>query len=651
MCGLVGYVEFKEGANCSKYFDSAINSLQRRGPDSYGKEEFISKYKIRFGHRRLSILDLSKAGTQPMTSFSGRYKIIFNGEIYNHIELRDYIKSKHNFNSWKSYSDTETLLNLFEFENFKKALQLIEGMFAISLFDSKTNTIFLSRDPMGEKPLYVSLNNQSLLFGSDLEALTNFSSFNRELSLDSLGMFFKYNYIPAPNSIYSGTYKCPAGKYITINLDSFVLNSVPKKFNDIFLNNGIFIDDYWSSIDFLDDKNSSSNNLHEASERLESILSASIKKQLISDVPIGAFLSGGIDSSLIAALMQKESSENIKTFTVGFKDEEYDESQEAKKISSFLGTDHTELIMSEDDVLRTMPDINSVFSEPFADPSQIPTLLLSKLAKHDVSVALSGDGADELFGGYDRYINAPLQWKKINRIPFSIRSPIASFMLTNSFLNNILSEKLLSLFSKIEIIKYEQDLFENISSGYDDLTKIFKHQMNTQSNLDYKDIWLKNNLKFEEKMMFADMNTFLQDDILCKVDRASMSCSLEVRTPFLHKHVLRESLKMPLEYKIKDKKGKFILKHILQKHIPKDLTNRPKKGFVMPLQKWITGPLSKDFNYYFSDESLSHNLINIETAQKMLQQHKDGKRNWQNQLWAIYSFQNWFHYNNIKFTI
>lgn len=651
MCGLVGYVEFKESANCSKHFNSAINSLDRRGPDAYGKEEFFAKYKIGFGHRRLSILDLSEAGTQPMTSFSGRYKIIFNGEIYNHLQLRDYIKSTHNFNSWKSYSDTETLLNLFEFESFKKALQLIEGMFAISLFDSKTNTIFLARDPMGEKPLYVSFNHQSLLFGSDLEALTNFSSFNKELSLESLGMFFKYNYIPAPHSIYRGTYKCPTGKYITIDLNKFILNSIPEKFNDVFLNNGIIIDDYWNCINFLDESNDSSKNFYEASERLESIISASIKKQLISDVPIGAFLSGGTDSSLIASLMQRESSENIKTFTVGFEEEKYDESQYAKRISSFLGTDHSEIIMSEDDVLKTMPDINSVFSEPFADPSQIPTLLLSKFAKTNVSVALSGDGADELFGGYDRYINAPLQWKKINRIPFLIRRPIASFISSNSFLNNILSEKLLSLFSKIEIIKYEQDLFKSISSGYDDLTTIFNHQINIKSNLDYKNIWLKDNLKFEEKMMYTDMHTFLQDDILCKVDRTSMSCSLEVRTPFLHKHVIEESLKMPLEYKIKNKQGKYILKHILQKHIPKDITDRPKKGFVMPLNNWIAGPLSKDFHYFFSDELLNHNLINIRTAQRMLQQHIDGKRNWQNQLWAIYSFQNWFHNNNIKFTI
>ena len=651
MCGLVGYVELKENAFCSRDIDSAIETLKRRGPDASGKDEFITNHKIGFGHRRLSILDLSVAGTQPMSSFSGRFKIIFNGEIYNHLELRDYIYKNHNFNSWKSQSDTETLLNLFEFESFKNALKLVEGMFAISLFDLKKNTIFFSRDPMGEKPLYISFNDKSLLFGSDLDALTTFSSFNKELSLHSLGLFFKHNFIPAPHSIYKGTYKCPTGKYISINLNSFLINSIPESFDDIFSNKGIAIDEYWSSLDLINEKKIQSISFNEASERLEAVLSNSIKKQLISDVPIGAFLSGGIDSSLITALMQKEVSEDIKTFTIGFRDTEYDESKYANNISSYLNTDHTELIMSENDVLKIMPDINNIYSEPFADASQIPTLLVSRLAKSNVSVALSGDGADELFGGYDRYIRAPLLWKKINKIPFSIRSRAASFVLSNSVFRNTLSERLASTSSKIRNIQYEYDLFESLSSGYDDLSKIYNYPLEIQPNHHHEGIWSNSSLKFEEKMMYTDMNTFLQDDILCKVDRASMSCSLEVRTPFLHKNVLEEAIKIPFSYKIQENSGKYILKHILQKHIPKNLIDRPKKGFVMPLHKWISGPLNKDFNQSFSDESFNHNLINIKTAQNMLEQHVSGKRNWQNQLWAIYSFQNWFHSNDIKFTI
>tara|TARA_B100000795_G_scaffold269692_1_gene259962 strand:- start:416 stop:2416 length:2001 start_codon:yes stop_codon:yes gene_type:complete len=666
VCGIVGYVELKNNPACSNYLDKAIESLTHRGPDSSGKDEFFIKQKVGFGHRRLSIQDISDAGAQPMTSFKGRYKLIFNGEIYNHNELREYINQEYNFNSWKSSSDTETLLNLFEFLNFKDALKLIKGMFAITLFDLQSNTIYFSRDRIGEKPLYISFNESSLLFGSELGSLTKFPAFNKDLSMNSLSSYFKFNYIPAPYSIYKGTFKCPPGKFIAINLNKFSVTSIPETFEDIFLNDGISINDYWSSIDLLNSNSLEYGNFNDASENLEAMLSNAVSDQLISDVPIGAFLSGGIDSSLITALMQKESMNKIKTFTIGFNDSRFDESGYAKDVSSHLGTDHTELILSESEVLNIMPNLSKIYSEPFADSSQIPTLLVSELARSKVAVALSGDGGDELFGGYNRYFMAPSVWSLLSKFPYSFRNFGADFFLSSPNLLKALEstsralykktpvqlvEKIQSLSSKVKNIKSEKDLFISLISGHEDLSQLLNFSGSPQSYVYDNEIWSNNHLSFQEKMMYLDMKTYLPDDIMCKVDRASMAFSLETRAPFLHQNIVEESLKMPLEFKIKNKTGKYILRDILYKHVPKELIERPKQGFGVPLEEWIRGPLKETFYDSISEQNLGHNLINNNTVKKMLDDHISGKRNWQNQLWAIYSFQNWYYDNDIEFKL
>ena len=666
MCGIVGYVELKNNPACSNYLDKAIESLTHRGPDSSGKDEFFIKQKVGFGHRRLSIQDISDAGAQPMTSFKGRYKLIFNGEIYNHNELREYINQEYNFNSWKSSSDTETLLNLFEFLNFKDALKLIKGMFAITLFDLQSNTIYFSRDRIGEKPLYISFNESSLLFGSELGSLTKFPAFNKDLSMNSLSSYFKFNYIPAPYSIYKGTFKCPPGKFIAINLNKFSVTSIPETFEDIFLNDGISINDYWSSIDLLNSNSLEYGNFNDASENLEAMLSNAVSDQLISDVPIGAFLSGGIDSSLITALMQKESMNKIKTFTIGFNDSRFDESGYAKDVSSHLGTDHTELILSESEVLNIIPNLSKIYSEPFADSSQIPTLLVSELARSKVAVALSGDGGDELFGGYNRYFMAPSVWFLLSKFPYSFRNFGADFFLSSPNLLKALEstsralykktpvqlvEKIQSLSSKVKNIKSEKDLFISLISGHEDLSQLLNFSDSPQSYAYDNKIWSNNRLSFQEKMMYLDMKTYLPDDIMCKVDRASMAFSLETRAPFLHQNIVEESLKMPLEFKIKNKTGKYILRDILYKHVPKELIERPKQGFGVPLEEWIRGPLKETFYDSISEQNLGHNLINNNTVKKMLDDHISGKRNWQNQLWAIYSFQNWYYDNDIEFKL
>lgn len=663
MCGLVGYIESKNSANCSHDIDKAIASLEHRGPDATGKDEFYTNKKVGFGHRRLSILDISDAGNQPMESFTGRFKIVFNGEIYNHLEIREHIKNTYSFNSWKSSSDTETLVNLFEFIEFKDALKLIKGMFAIALFDLRNNFIYFARDRIGEKPLYLSFNESSILFGSELIALTKFSSFDKDISMNALSSFFKFNYIPAPQTIYSSTFKCPPGKFICIDLNKSIFKKTYDCFDDIFSNDGASINDYWSSSDLLDKSIIETRDFNEASLNLESIISKAVKNQLISDMPIGAFLSGGIDSSLITALMQKESMDKVKTFTIGFEDKRYDESSYAKEVANHLGTSHTELILSQDDVINVIPNLSKIYSEPFADSSQIPTLLVSKLAKSEVSVALSGDGGDELFGGYNRYFLAPTVWSILKKFPFSLRSFSADIMLSSpNFLKSIentsrffykktpvqLVEKIQSLFSKVKNIESEKDLFISLISGYEDLSELLNFKSNPQSYAYNDKIWSNASLSFQEKMMFLDMITYLPDDIMCKVDRATMAFSLESRAPFLHQDVVEASYKIPTNYKIKNKNGKHILKNILYKYVPKDLVERPKQGFGIPLDEWIKGPLKNDFYESISDENLSHNLINKSMVKKMLEDHIDGKRNWQNQLWAIYSFQSWFHENEIN---
>ncbi len=663
MCGLVGYIETKDSANCSSDIDRAIASLEHRGPDASGKDEFFTNKKVGFGHRRLSILDISDAGIQPMESFTGRFKIVFNGEIYNHLEIREYITSNYNFNSWKSSSDTETLVNLFEFLEFKNALKLIKGMFAITLFDLRNNFIYFSRDRIGEKPLYLSFNKSSVLFGSELISLTKFSSFNKDISMDALSSFFKFNYIPAPQTIYKSTFKCPPGKFICIDLNKFLFNKTYECFDDIFLNDGALIDEYWSSFDLLDQSKEENKDFDQSSLKLEKIISKSVKNQLISDMPIGAFLSGGIDSSLITALMQKESMEKVKTFTIGFEDKRYDESKYASEVANHLGTNHTELILSQDDVINIIPDLSKIYNEPFADSSQIPTLLVSKLAKSQVSVALSGDGGDELFGGYNRYFLAPTVWAILKKFPYSLRRFGADIFLSSpNFLEALentsrlfyrktpvqLVEKIQSLSSKVKNIKTEKDLFISLISGYEDLSELLNFDSSPQSYAYNNEVWSNTSLSFQEKMMFLDMITYLPDDIMCKVDRATMAFSLESRAPFLHQDVVEASYKIPTEYKIKNKNGKHILRSILYKYVPKDLIERPKQGFGIPLNEWIKGPLKDVFYETMSDENLSHNLLNKSKIKKMLDDHIDGKRNWQNQLWAIHSFQNWFYENKIN---
>ena len=659
MCGITGFINFDSPNSIERELDNAIKSLLHRGPDSAGKQIFSNSFHIGFGHRRLSILDTSNAGHQPMLSHSGRYVICFNGEIYNHLELRSFIFKEFSFDKWNSSSDTETLINLISFVGVKQALKMLEGMFAFVLYDQQEKKIFLARDRAGEKPLYFSSANKALLFGSELKALRCFSKHDDTISTTALNAYTQLNYIPAPYSIYQGTFKCPQGALISIDLSSFDYSSTVNNFDQFISLNGVTFSTYW---EFEAPKQPSLMPYEIMRDKLEKIIESSIKKQMISDVPLGAFLSGGVDSSLVVALMQKISEQPIETFTIGFNNKKYDESIHASKVADHLKTNHHELIVSDQDALETIPLLSNMYDEPFADSSQIPTFLVSRLAQTKVTVSLSGDGGDELFGGYNRYLLASKLWDYIKFFPFPLRKflsystlPIAAKLInlleSSKYSQNILStsqlsEKIMKLSSRLKNVESAEDLYISLVTQYGQSNGLVSDKSFRDLEIFNSDIWNNKFISFEEKMMLIDSRTYLPDDILCKVDRAAMAISLESRVPFLDVDVIEASMQIPQNFKIHNGQSKYILRDILYKYVPKNLIERPKQGFGIPLGEWINGPLNEKFQDLFCDKSFEHNFFDKTFAQNMLKEHNSGRRNWEHQLWAIFIFQDWFSKNH-----
>jgi asparagine synthase (glutamine-hydrolysing) len=664
VCGIVGYVNLINQSIFEDDLDRSIASISHRGPNYHGKRFLNEKSNIGFGHSRLSILDTSLNGHQPMESSTGRFIIIFNGEIYNHKSLRKSISNTYNFDGWKSNSDTETLVNLIELEGMDLALEKCIGMFSLAVYDKKLNMLYLARDRIGEKPLYFFLNSKCLLFGSELKALMQFKYFEKHISMSSLATYFRLNYIPSPYSIFKNTFKCPQGSYISFDLNEFNGHDAINSFENLDQINGLEVKKYFTLENAINCEKYHDQDIERATVNLDNILTNAVERQLISDVPLGAFLSGGIDSSLIVSLMQKVSSKKIKTFTIGFEDKRYDESSYAYEVAKHLGTDHQSLILSESETLEIIPNLTKIYDEPFADSSQIPTFLVSQLAKTKVTVSLSGDGGDEFFGGYNRYSMAPRLWDKISILPFPIRNLFAqSLMLTpNSILSCIeviyskmnknapvqMVEKIQSIAAKLKYVKSKEELFHSLISHYENPNEMINYEKEQSTIFENTDIWSNNNLCFEEKMMLTDALTYLADDILCKVDRASMANSLESRAPFLDHTVIEESFKLPLSFKIRNNKGKYILRKILKQYIPEKLIERPKQGFGIPLKDWINGPLNSTFRDYLSEDALSHNLLNNKKINQMFNEHMNNDRNWQHQLWAIYTFQKWMHENDVS---
>lgn len=643
MCGFIGCLS-------ASYLDPDIlrkmtKSLFHRGPDDSGIWQ-ETESGISFGHQRLSILDLSSAGSQPMVSSNDRFVMVYNGEIYNHQENRNLLEELGFKILWRGYSDTETLIELITALGIEKALALSKGMFAFALWDKQLKTLNLARDRFGEKPLYYGWQGESFLFGSELKALKIHPEFQGILDMNSLGLFFQYNYIPAPHSVYKGIFKLEPGNIFKLSLNERKGSLFP----------------YWSTteISYHGANNPFQGSTSEAIYEVEKCLISSIKGQFLADVPIGAFLSGGIDSSLIVSIMQSLSGKPINTFTIGFEENRFNEAPFAKKMASYLCTHHHELYVSSNDCIKVVPLLSEIYDEPFADSSQIPTYLVSKMASHSVKVSLSGDGGDELFGGYNRYLFANVFWNKLNYFPVSFRKLISSFLESssperwNSMLNNF-KYFLPNQWKENNIGDKIQKASHILSSGSIDEVyfKLLKHWSDPSillnSNfIDSLNLLPGQNSKLNniEKMMLKDLLSYLPDDILCKVDRASMAVSLESRIPFLDHHLFELSSKLPLSLKINNGSSKWILKEILKKYMPLSLIDRPKMGFALPIDQWLRGPL-KDWANSLLDknEILKEGILNPLPIQKKWDEHLSGKRNWHYHLWSVLMFQNWLKTN------
>lgn len=640
MCGFAGYWSFGRTtvADNEALLHRMGDVIITRGPDSSGIF-FDAADAIGFTHRRLAIVDLSEAGHQPMRSKSGRYVIAFNGEIYNHNELRRELGQTVAV-SWSGHSDTETLLVAIERWGLKLTLQKAKGMFALSLWDSQRKELYLARDRFGEKPLYYCLNQGSLIFGSQLSSLREHPEFSAEIERDSIALLLRHNYIPAPYSIYKGVFKLLPGTIVSFRSDA-----------------GSTYEEYWSARDVILNAlaNQSEGDVTAQLDEIEKCLSKAVSGQMLADVPLGAFLSGGIDSSLIVALMQKQSDKPVKTFSIGFDDERFNEAKFAKEVATHLGTEHTELYVTARDALAVIPELPAIFDEPFSDSSQIPTYLVSKIAKQHVTVSLSGDAGDELFCGYNRYMLTANTWGKLNRLPVFLRKVLSRLLLlvpVNAwdFIGRILPKRytLRNLGDKLHkaaavitskdinelylrLVSHWQSPQEVVLGSKEPLTAL----TDPERRIVVDDPILQ--------MMALDTVTYLPDDILVKVDRSAMAVSLETRVPFLDHNVFELAWKMPLSIKLKSGQSKWCLRQILYKYVPKELIERPKMGFAVPLDSWLRGPLLEWAENLLNHERLvSEGFFDANIISSMWQEHKSGKRNWQYQLWDILMFQAWF---------
>jgi asparagine synthase (glutamine-hydrolysing) len=647
MCGISGFIlsEPRSYGEVSKISRNINNTLVHRGPD-HGDVWIDEELKVSLGHRRLSIIELSEVGNQPMESFNGRYVIVFNGEIYNHIEIRNILK-KENI-SWRGFSDTETLIESINILGVEKTLDYCKGMYAFALWDKKHRKLILIRDPMGEKPLYYGWVNNNFVFGSEIRVFKNFPNFNNKISEKAVSLYTQFNYIPTPLSIYDNIFKLNPGSKLELSAQNFS----NKKFE---------IKKFWSLKNTYEiNSDNKINNEGDAVLKLKTILSNSVKMQMISDVPIGSFLSSGVDSSLITAMMQEQSSTRINTFTLGFKEQAFDESTNARKISKHLNTNHHELIVRSDDCLSLVPLIADIYDEPFADSSQIPTYMISKEARKKVKVILTGDSADELFGGYNRYTLGPKYWKYISFLPFSLRSIIGQLILTvpiqyievifNKLFQKInYGNKVKKMASRMTKVKTIDDLLLNLATVWQDEDDILSEKIikNTKTKYfpDYSGITDNNSVI---KMMIEDMNNYLPNDILCKVDRAAMYNGLETRIPFLDKSVIDFSFKIPLSMKIKNKEfgNKWILRKILSDYIPDKITNRSKSGFEIPIGAWLRGPLKNWAENLLQKERIQGGgFFNYKTIKKFWDEHQSGNYDWTPRLWGVIIFQSWLEKN------
>ena len=656
MCGLAGFLQASR-LDSDQAHVLAMRMGERithRGPDDGGVWCDVDA-GIGLSHRRLSIVDLSPAGHQPMVSASGRYVITFNGEIYNHLSLRANLEkatlspnaspaSRRVEHAWHGHSDTETLLACFDAWGIEATIKKSIGMFAFAVWDKQTRTLTLGRDRLGEKPLYYGWQGDTFLFGSELKALKAHPAFLAKIDRNSLALLMRHNCIPAPYSIYQCIAKLQPGCLLAVSLNQRELRLMP----------------YWSGKQTVEDGLAQpfTGSPSEAVDALERLLKDAVGQQMMADVPLGAFLSGGVDSSTVVALMQAQSSHPVRTFSIGFHEDQYNEAQHAKIVAQHLGTKHTELYVTSKDALDVIPHLSSLYDEPFADSSQIPTFLVSKMARKHVTVALSGDAGDELFGGYNRYVLTSRWWSRLAHLPVGIRRglagaiTVASPQAWDAFLKPLLAvlprhsgvtnvgDKLHKS-AAVLASRSAAELYRGMVSHWSAPASLVLGAKEPATMLtDFTRQPVVNNEI--EKMMALDMLSYLPDDILTKVDRAAMGVSLETRVPFLDHRVVEFAWSLPLDYKLRDGMGKWVLRQVLYKHVPKEMIERPKMGFGVPIDAWLRGPL-KEWAESLLDKSRlkREGFFQVEPIRQKWREHLSGERNWQYHLWDILMFQAW----------
>lgn len=633
MCGVVGFLQPggfapREGQSiCS----GMAEELSHRGPDDSGVW-FDSDAGIALAHRRLAVIDLSEAGHQPMCSHSGRYVISFNGEIYNHVELRRKVEAAaSSIIRWRGGSDTETLLAAIECFGLPNALKLSVGMFALALWDREDRTLFLARDRMGEKPLYFGWQSGVFMFGSELKALAVHPAFKSEVDRDALVLFLRHNYVPSPWSIYTGIQKLSPGMYAAV--DGNIADGLPKTYR------------YWSLHEAIarGEERAVTGSSDEVVDAVYDVLAQAVARQIVADVPLGAFLSGGVDSSTIVALMQAQSSNPVKTFTIGFEDDRYDEARHARGVAAHLGTDHTELYVSAQHALDVIPKLPTLYDEPFSDSSQIPTSLVAEMTRRHVTVALSGDGGDELFGGYTRYLRMRDLCRILSPIPARVRR------LCGRAITAVPAHwgGGVRLFDKArtlaELINYEtaEQLYVGLVSHWRSPASIVRNALEPATRISDTVEWPKAAV-LESRLMAIDALTYLPDDILVKVDRAAMGVGLETRAPFLDHRVVELTCRLPLSAKIRNRQRKWALRQVLYRHVPKELVERPKMGFGVPMAAWLRGPLRD-----WAESLLDERRLRLDgyfypgPIRDKWTQHVAGVRQWDGCLWDILMFHAW----------